>query len=266
MFFGTGHHFVGIQVRSSHRPSKEGESPMFNRFSFIAAILLACNAITIFAADPEAESNAPAAPSGHFLVHEELWSDLSDEPGEHMDRARNAFLAVDVREAAAQIRKSATYLRITAAQAVDGSKRALLRSAHELEGLAHRVEAGTVKSVGELDAAFARALHSLSHHHTLLAERAWIARQNELAGKQLRAAADNLEKAAARTGHALQTATVAVAKETRLVAGKLLEGTGFVVDEIGKGFAKFGKQVEEVGKGIEPHPAQAASDSVPQKK
>lgn len=237
---------------------------MYNRFPFIATILVACSATTIFAAEPEPEAKAPTVPPSHFLIHEELWNDLSDEPGEHMDRARNAFLAVDAAEAAAQIRKAAIYLRITAGHAVDGSKWALIRSAHEFEGLAHRIEEGTVKSVGELDAAFARALHS--HHHCVLAERSWMARQNERAGKQLRAAADNLEKAAARTGHALQTATAAVAKETRLVAGKLVEGTGFVVDEVGKGFAKFGKQVEDVGKGIEPHPAQAASDSAPQKK
>lgn len=239
---------------------------MFNRIPFIAMILAALSAITIFAAEPEPEAKASTVPSGHFLIHEELWNDLSDEPGEHMDRARNAFIAVDAAEAASQIRKTAIYLRITAGHAVDGSKRALIRSAHELEGLAHRVETGTVKSVGELDAAFARALHSLSHHHCVLAERSWMARQNERAGKQLRAAADNLEKAAARTGHALQTATAAVARETRLVAGKLVEGTGFVVDEVGKGFAKFGKQVEDVGKGIEAHPAQAASGVVPQKK
>jgi hypothetical protein len=112
----------------------------------------------------------------------------------------------------------------------------------------------------------AGVIHSLSHHHCVLAERSWMAKQNARAGKQLRAAADNLDKAAARTGHALRTATVAVAKETRLVARKLVEGTGFVVDEVGKGFANFGKQIEDVGKGIEPHPAQAAGDAAVQKK
>jgi hypothetical protein len=228
-----------------------------SRYQLIAAIVFAGTSVAIAAADADPEGATPPSPPEHFLIHEELWTELADEPAQHMDRAREVFLSVDAREAAVQIRKAATYLRITAAQAADGSKRALLRSAQELEGLAHRVEAGTVKSVGELDAAFARALHALSHHHCVLAERSWMARQNERAGKQLRAAADNLEKAAARTGRALQTGTAAVVKETRLAAGKLVEGTGFVVDEIGKGFARFGKQVEDVGKGIEPHAAPA---------
>lgn len=211
------------------------------------------------AADPKTPAPAPQAPPGQFLVHEELWTDLSDEPGRHMDRAREAFLIVDAGDAAAEMRKAATYLKISAGQAADGSKRALLRSAHELESLAHRVEAGTVKSVAELDAAFARALHALSHHHCLLAERSWAAEETRAAGKQMRAAVENLERAAARTGKALQTATREIGKDMRLISGKLIEGTGFAFDEVGKSFAALGRQVDDVGKRIEAPPATAAN-------
>jgi hypothetical protein len=218
------------------------------------------------AADPEPPAAPQAAPPGHFLVHEELWDNLADEPGRHMDRAREAFLEVDAREAAAELRKTATYLKITAAQAAAATRHALLRSAHELESLAHAVEAGTVKSVSELDAAFARASHALSHHHCVMAERSWAAEQTARAGKQLRAAADNLERAAQRTGKALQTATGAAVKDARIISGKLVEGTGFVFDEIGKGIARFGKQVESTGKTIEPHPPQTSSQPASQPK
>ncbi len=215
------------------------------------------------AADPV--EPVPAPPAGHFIVQEELWSDLADEPGQHLERAREAYLKVDAADASVELRKAATHLRISAAQAAASGKRTLIFSAVELEMLAQRVEAGTVNSVGEMDAAIARALHALAHHHCVLAEKSWVQRETRCAGKQMRAAADNLERAAARTGRALQSATREVAKDVRVISGKLVEGTGFVVDEVGKGFTSLGKQVETVGKGIEPHPATTATETAPAK-
>ncbi len=244
----------------------EKDVTMCKGFCVTAIILLGLSSRCALAADPEPPALPPNVPPGHFLVHEELWEDLAEEPGRHMDRARQAFLDVDARDAADEMRKAATHLKITAGQAGLATRHALLRSAHELEWLAKRVEAGAVKSVAELDRAFARAAHALAHHHWAMAERSWAAQQSARAGRQLRAAADNLERAAARTGKALETATGTVVKDTRILSGKLVEGTGFVFDEIGKGIGTFGKQVETVGKGIEPHPPQTSAEaSVPPK-
>lgn len=226
----------------------------------ISAYLIAVSSViaaTVMAAGPEEGTERPRTPPGHFMVHDELWDSLADEPGQHMERAREAFLEVDSHEAATELRKAATYLRISAGQAVADSERALIRSAHELETLARRIEQGAVKSVGELDSASARALHALSHHHCILAERSWLAHQTDVAGKRLQHAADQLERATARTNQTLRAATNAVVKETRIIAGKLVEGTGYAVDEIGSGFTKLGKQAEAVGKGIEPPQTEA---------
>ena len=218
------------------------------------------------AAGEDAPVNALQTPRGFVTIEEDLWDDLADEPGNHLFHAREAFLMVDVRKAAAELRKAATYLRINAGQAAAGAKLQLSRSAHELESLAKRVEAGTVKSVTELDRASARAAHALSHHHCVIAERSWLAQQTQRAGKQLRAATDNLEHAAAWSGHKLQSATREVIKDTRIISGKLIEGTGFVFDEVGKGVGALGKQVEHVGQGIEPHPVQSADQPAPARK
>ena len=232
------------------------------KFAFLVSLVIL--AASAAGADDQLPPGEPLkAPPGHIIVEEELWTDLADEPGHHMDRAREAFIGVDAAVAAAEIRKAATHLRISAGQAAAGSKRALLRSAHELESLAKRIEAGTVRSVNELDAAFARALHALAHHHCVLAENSWSHHETRCAGKQMRAAADNMERSAARAGHALQNATHEVAEDVRIISGKLVEGTGFVVDEVGKGFTSLGKGVENVGKGIEPHPPVAAKENVP---
>lgn len=224
-------------------------------FSIIAGIAIV--------ADAESPAAEPQAPRGYFWVEEDAWTSLSDEPGRHMDRARGAYLAVDLQTAAAELRKAATHLRISAGQAAVISKRSLVRSANELESLAVRAEAGGVKSVHELDAASARALHALSHHHYAMAERAWAAQETERAGRQLHAAADNLGRAAAWSGRKVQGATHVVIDDTRLISGKLVKGTGFMLDEVGKGFAAFGRQIEHVGHGIEPHPATASQQTLP---
>ena len=78
-----------------------------------------------------------------------------------------------------------------------------------------------------------------------------------------RAAADNLEHAAQLSGRELQVATKSVTAESRLISGKLVEGMGYGVDEVGKGFERLGSQVETVGRGLEPHePSLSRKDGV----
>ena len=51
---------------------------------------------------------------------------------------------------------------------------------------------------------------------------------------------------------------------TRFVAGKLIQGVGWTVDEVGKGFEMLGKGIDDVGKWIAPgteRKAGAASSS-----
>ena len=218
-----------------------------------ALVAVACGIFAVRAAF--AGQNGPdisvSVPRGHILVEEELWTNLAQEPERHMGYAREAFLMVDARTAAAELRHAATHLRISAGGAAHESKRALLQSAHELEDLAVRTERGTVKSVGEFDLTFSRALHVLARHHYVQATKAWEAQEARRAGQHIRAAADNLEWAAARAGQSTQAATREVIKDSRLLSGKLIEGTGFVVDEVGMGFEKFAKQVEHLGQKIE---------------
>lgn len=231
------------------------------KYAFVAAVLSVI-AEFAFAADPESPAVAPHPPRGYFWVEEDAWTNLSDEPGRHLDRARGAYLAFDLPTVSAELRKAATHVRISAGQAAALTKRSLLQSANELESLAFRAEQGGVKSVHELDAASARALHALSHHHYMMAERAWAAKETERAGRQLHAAADNLGRAANWSGRKVQGATHVVIDDTRIISGKLIKGTGFMLDEVGKGFAAFGKQIEHVGHGIEPHPVTASQQTL----
>ena len=205
------------------------------------------------AADPGSPAATSEAPGGPLFIENDQWEGLSDEPGRHMGQARESYLEIDARTAAAELRKAAAQLRLAASEVAAASRNSLIRSALELEALARRTEEGTVKSVREFDVAFARASHALARHHFIAAERAWAARETQKAGQRLRAASDNLGKATVWSGRKLQAGTTEVIKDTRIISGKLIEGTGFMFDEIGRGMTSFGKQVEVVGHGIEPH-------------
>ncbi len=120
-----------------------------------------------------------------------------------------------------------------------------------------------VDSVEEVDRLSARALHRLAQHHYLNAQRSWLARNSQRTGRQMRAAVDNLERAAVLSRQNMKTATQDALKETRIVSGKLIKGAGYDVDEVGRGFESLGKQVEAIGSGIETSATQNVGKSPP---
>jgi hypothetical protein len=228
---------------------------MCNR-STITLLALALIQVQV-ASVTKAQENAPKAavpqaPVGYVLVEEDQWHKLADEPDRHIGRAREAYLMQDARTAAAELRKAAVHVRIAAGHAAERGKAALLRSEHELEHTARRIEEGAVQSVEELDFASARALHALSDYQYAKAADAWRRREARQAGQYLRAAANNLERAAARTDATMRAATAEVVKDSRLISGTLVEGTGFVIDEVGAGFEAIGHELERVGTRLNP--------------
>lgn len=220
---------------------------------FLASLVSLVSFTTVEAQTTPAPGNRPHVPAGYLLIDEEQWDLLSDEPSRHLGRARDAFLVMDARTAAAEMRKAAVHVRVAAEHALERSKRSLTHSEHELEQTAHRIETGMVKSVEDLDLVTARALHALANDQYAKASDAWRKRELRRSGQFLRSATNNLERAAARTDAAMRTATAEVAKDSRLISGKLIEGTGFVMDEVGAGLESVGHQIEKVGSRVLPH-------------
>lgn len=204
-----------------------------------------------FAQQDDQPAARPQAPIGFILIEEEQWNMLSDEPGRHIGRARDAYLMMDARNAAAELRKTAVHVRIAAEHASERTKNALVRSERELEQMSRQVEAGTYRSMEEFDLATARALHALANDQYVKSAGAWRKRELKQSGRYLKAAADNLERAAARTDTAMRQATAVVVKDSRLVSGKLIEGTGFALDEIGSSFESIGHGIERLGTRVE---------------
>jgi hypothetical protein len=193
-----------------------------------------------------------AAPPGYVMIEEDRWFLMADEPGNHVGRAREAFVMMDARKAASELRKAALQIRMAASGAGETAKRNLIRSEHELQKAAQKIEEGTLASVDELDVITARALHTLSSYQYVKAEQAWQKKKVQQAGHYLRASADNIERAAAKTESRFRAATSEVARESRVLSGSLIEGTGYVVDEVGAGLERIGHQIERVGAKVMP--------------
>lgn len=192
----------------------------------------------------------PLAPKGYVLVEEDVWLRLADEPGRHMQLARDLFVKRDLKRSAQEIRKAEFYLRGSASHSHADARVALLNCAHDFDHLARRVETGHVRSLAELDASFARAQHSLANYHYLKATDSWAERQAVRTGLYLHAATDHLEDAAQFTGDAATAGVREVVRDTRAVAGKLVDGTHVVVEDVSHGFERFGNHVERTGRDV----------------
>ena len=195
-----------------------------------------------------AESAKPNVPQGYVLVEEDVLLQFVELPGEHFHKARENFLKKDLKGAASEIRKGASFLRLQAARATAEGKKGLIASIAELERLANDVEKGTVTSAKTLDRTFAKSHHALAKHHYLKALEYRTKKDTKRLGHSLRAAAVHLEHGFAWAGHELEAVSVRAIKDVGLLAGKLVEGTGWVAEEVGKAIDKIGQEIVKLGK------------------
>ena len=165
-----------------------------------------------------------------------------------LQQARENFLKKDLKASAAAIRKGAAYLKSLGEQAQEKGKQTFLTSQKEMEILADRVEKGAVKSVKEIDRIFARASHALARYHYQIAKESWAMKETARTGQELEAAGAHLESAVKQVGGKVESSAGPVIQDTRLLAGKLLQGAGWVNAEVEKGIKDLGVEIEKLGK------------------
>jgi hypothetical protein len=210
-----------------------------------ATIAYLALATTGFAAD------GPGPPQKDSLIREEF---ATDGTGITLQSARGAFLEVDAAKAGEQIRAAAKQLRDGAATVAEDSRTALHDAAHDLEKFAVHVEERSVASIQEFDKRVARAFHALAAHHVDGGRVAWQAREQRQTGRRLRAAADNLETGLRLSGQRVGDAAEETIRDARLISAKLIEGSGYAVDDVGRVFERLGHEVENLGAQVEPAP------------
>jgi len=176
----------------------------------------------------------------------------AEEPESSFQKADEFFLKKDLKAAATEIRKGAGFLKKKAKEASKDGKEGLRASAQELEKLAKDVEKGTVTSEQKLKETFSRSYQALANHHYVKASEFWAKKKTKETGQALTAAAQYLEQTAKWSGRKLETGTAEVVNDVRMVGGKLIKGTGYGAEEVGKGIKKIGNELSKLGKKTEP--------------
>ncbi|MDX5997830.1 hypothetical protein HRJ35_03530 [Shewanella oneidensis MR-1] len=200
----------------------------------------------------EAKDSAPEPPSGWMIIDEVVWLRFVDEPTQHLISARDSFVKGDFEHASDEVCLAAGYLHIAVRKADKKSKSALTKSAQELDTLSSELHSNKATTLLSIDQVFARAVYALAADHQAKVRIAMQARNYKTAGHYLHSAVTEVEQAAKWSGHELEYSAAVTAKDTRVLAGKMVEGTGYVVDEVGKGVEWAGTEIEKLGRVIEP--------------
>jgi len=165
-------------------------------------------------------------------------------------KARKDYLQKDMKAAADEVRKGAAYLKSEAAAATGKSKEALTASYLELEKLAGEMEKGTVKTVKEMEMAFARAYNALAANSHMKSAEAWAKKESKKAGDDLEAAAGELEKSYAWAGQKVEAGTQKVIDESKALSKKMKEGASQASAETGKAMKSLEDEIRTFGRKI----------------
>jgi hypothetical protein len=184
----------------------------------------------------------------------EAWVRLSDEPGKHMEAAREAFEHQDPQTAAAELDRAASQMRLEAYWATPRVTEGLRGSARELDQLAQELRQGEIEFISDMDERMARAARVLADH---CAERAEVALKQQRphdAGHLLKSAGNYLQKlkwsAEYLRDAQLRQTMENLGRDILAVSGKLIEGVGYTTDEAGTTIAGVGEAVEKFGKNV----------------
>ena len=194
---------------------------------------------------------AAHAPVAYSLTAQE-GQDQAVNPRDEFQKAHASFLRKDFKASATEIRNGADFLRKEAESASIKGKKMLSASVEELDKLAVSVEKGAVKSDKELRDAFSRAERAVANNDYVKATDSWARKETKETGHALNSAAEHMERAADWSGEKLKAGASKAVKEGREVSGKLVEGTGYVREEVGKAIKRMGDAISGFGKRILP--------------
>jgi hypothetical protein len=181
---------------------------------------------------------------------------LDEDLDDHLQNAREHFTQKDLTAAAADLRKAAALLKLEAGSALTPEDKELLQtSAQELDRLAAEMQQKAAVTDTELNHAIARAHYGSARHYYRQAMEDWTKKATAQAGHDLRAAVDHVQRGLASAGGTLTAATRAALDEARVLAGKMIAETGFVLDRFGEGYQAVGQAIEGFGEQLGQAPA-----------
>jgi hypothetical protein len=169
-------------------------------------------------------------------------------------KARKDYLQKDMKAASEEVHKAAEWVKSEAAAAKGKGREALAASSRELEKLSGELKKGTVKSVKEIEMAFARAYNAVATNSHVKSAEAWSKTESKKAGEELDTAADALEKAYTWAGQEVKAGTQKAISASKELSVKLKEGARQASDETGKALKELGQEISAFGKRITSKP------------
>jgi hypothetical protein len=169
---------------------------------------------------------------------------------QNFQKARKDYLQKDMKAAAAEVRKGAAYLKSEAAVAKGKGKEALTASYQEIEKLAGELEKGTVKTVKEMEMAFARAYNALATNSHVKSAESWANKEYKKAGNELEAAVGELEKGYAWAEQKAEAGTQKVIDESKELSKEMKEGASRASAETGKAMKDLEDEIKTFGRKI----------------
>ena len=186
------------------------------------------------------------------ILYEEDIVAWVDEPDEHLMRARAALAAHDKSRAAEEVAAAAAFVRVQAATAQGVDKGDLVEAGRDLDRTASEIRRGTIRTPGELDRALQRTDDALARHHLARAQAAWDHKEVAKAGHELRGAARYTERLARDTGRDVERGTRGVVHDTQRLGSRMVDGAGWTVGEVGKGFDSLKRALDRLGGHVAP--------------
>jgi serine protease Do len=208
---------------------------IFKKWIAIVAVTLSISVVLAISSQGQIQAKAPIQQT---------------ELDKHFQQARESFLKKDFSDAASEIRKGEAFIKEKAVQAKSEGKQVLTGSAQKLDELADQVQKRAVRSVQELDKAFAQAYYALANYYRLNALDSWAKRETSEMGRNLEAAALHLERSLNWTGHRIGDESTAAFEEVKRLGEKMEKGAEGAASEVNKEMETIGKEIEKAGKEI----------------
>ena len=175
------------------------------------------------------------------------WYPVVKEPQRHFSAAMEDYAKKDYKAAATEVRKAEAYVRLESARATRDTKTALDTVGAELEHTAQSLDKGVIGTAKDLERTFAAASHALGLAQRAKAAESWAHKAYSEAGYELKAAAHELESAAAWTDNETKTMAAPAVAEARTLGDKLARGGDWANNEVAEGFNALGSALNDLG-------------------
>jgi hypothetical protein len=183
-------------------------------------------------------------------AHQESTAVKSNE--ENLRKARESFLEKNYKVAAEEIRKSIKFMKSEESRAGAEGKKLLKSSVDELKNLAKDVEQGKVTTVKTLDNAFSKANNALIRNRQMNAMESESKGAIAKTGHAIKSTPSHVKHGLSWAGDKIGAAASVVVKDTGFVAGKVIEGGGWVGKRTGDVINTVGTKVQNFGRKIQP--------------